>query len=199
MRGPQNAGLLLGKKHLTDLAQQSNNPNEGVGRGMKVAKEQIVGMVAAVDWLLDQSDESLDKEYRRRCDVISRIVKDVPTMQSSIVVPDIANHVPHLVLAYDPATLHITPREARQRLLTGTPVIELNPHTGSNRASQGLPAPTPNSLVLTTWMLQPGDEIVVGRQIRKVLLHPESVGHLPPGGMPPPRGGRGGNRGAGGA
>lgn len=199
IRGPQNAGLLLGKKQLTDLAQANNNPRDGsMGRGMKVAKEQIVGMVAAVDWLLDQSDEGLDKEYRRRCDVISRIVKDVPTLQSSIVVPDIANHVPHLVLTYDPATLHITPREARQRLLTGTPVIELNPHTGSSRASQGLPSPTPNALVLTTWMLQPGDEVIVGRQIRKVLLHPESVGHLPPGGMPPPRG-RGGSRGSGGA
>ena len=197
LRGPQNAGLLLGKKRLTDLAQANNNPRDGsVGRGMKVAKEPLVGMVAAVDWLLAQTDDGLDKEYRRRCEIISRIVKDVPTLQTSIVVPTIANHVPHLVLTYDPATLHITPREVRQRLLTGTPVIELNPHTGSTRASQGMPG-TPNALVVTTWMLQPGDEVIVGRQIRKVLLKPESVGHLPPGGMPP-RGGRGGNPGAGG-
>jgi L-seryl-tRNA(Ser) seleniumtransferase len=164
---------------------------------MKVAKEQLVGMVAAVDWILAQSDDGLDKEYRRRCEAIIRIVKDVPTLQASIVVPAIANHIPHLILTYDPATLHITPREARQRLLTGTPVIELNPHTGSNRASQGLPAPTPNALVLTTWMLQPGEELIVGRQIRKVLMKPESVGHLPPGGMPPPRAGRARNPGAG--
>ncbi len=59
IRGPQNAGLLLGKKHLIDLATANNNPNsDAVGRGMKVAKEQIVGMVAAVDWLLEQSDET---------------------------------------------------------------------------------------------------------------------------------------------
>ncbi|MGB8674308.1 MAG: hypothetical protein WCD27_08145, partial [Candidatus Acidiferrales bacterium] len=50
IRGPQNAGLLLGKKKYTDLAQRSLCPADGVGRGMKVAKEQIVGMVAAVDW-----------------------------------------------------------------------------------------------------------------------------------------------------
>ncbi len=182
IRGPQNAGLLLGKKPLTDLAQANNNPLDGsVGRGMKVAKEQLVGMVAAVDWLLDQTDDGLEKEYRRRCEAIISIVKDVPTLRASIVVPTIANHVPHLVLTYDPATLGITPREARQRLLTGTPVIELNPHTGSKRASQGMPAATPNALVLTTWMLQPGDELIVGRQIRQVLLKPESVGHLAPG------------------
>ncbi len=53
IRGPQNAGLLLGKKKYTDLALRNNFPEDrGVGRGMKVAKEQIVGMVAAVDWIL---------------------------------------------------------------------------------------------------------------------------------------------------
>ena len=55
IRGPQNAGLLLGKKLLIDLATENDSPNsDAVGRGMKVAKEQIVGMVAAVDWLLEQ-------------------------------------------------------------------------------------------------------------------------------------------------
>src|SRR5215469_5661504 len=72
IRGPQNAGLLLGKKHLTDLAAANNNPNsDAVGRGMKVAKEQIVGMVAAVDWLLEQSDEKDQAEYMRRANSIS--------------------------------------------------------------------------------------------------------------------------------
>jgi seryl-tRNA(Sec) selenium transferase len=59
MRGPQSAVLLLGKKHLTDLANQNNNRGDGVGRGMKVAKEQIVGLVAAVDWVLSHTEESI--------------------------------------------------------------------------------------------------------------------------------------------
>ena len=71
IRGPQNAGLLLGKKNLIDLAQENNNPNgDAVGRGMKVAKEQIVGMVAAVDWLLEQSDEADMAEYTRRANIM---------------------------------------------------------------------------------------------------------------------------------
>src|SRR6266478_2808933 len=57
IRGPQNAGLLLGRKDLIAAAVPNNSPNsDSVGRGMKVAKEQIVGMVAAVDWFLGQSD-----------------------------------------------------------------------------------------------------------------------------------------------
>src|SRR5437764_1134578 len=55
IRGPQNAGLLLGRKDLIAAAVQNNNPNsDSIGRGMKVSKEQIVGMVAAVDWFLKQ-------------------------------------------------------------------------------------------------------------------------------------------------
>src|ERR1700681_2509847 len=71
MRGPQNAGLLLGKKYLTDLAMQNNNPGDGVGRGMKVAKEQIVGMVAAIDWVLSHTEESMQGDYRKRANTIA--------------------------------------------------------------------------------------------------------------------------------
>src|SRR5579859_4139967 len=77
IRGPQNAGLLLGRKDLIELAAQNDNPNsDAVGRGMKVAKEQIVGMVAAVDWLLEQNDAADQAEYLRRADIITRMVKD---------------------------------------------------------------------------------------------------------------------------
>jgi L-seryl-tRNA(Ser) seleniumtransferase len=69
IRGPQNAGLLLGRKDLIAAAAANNNPNDrSVGRGMKVAKEQIVGMVAALDWLLEQTDEAIEREARRRAE-----------------------------------------------------------------------------------------------------------------------------------
>lgn len=168
IRGPQNAGLLLGKKRLIDLAHENNNPYEGVGRGMKVAKEQIVGMVAAVDWLLEQSDESMEKEFTRRANVISNIVKDVPTMKTTIFTPEVANHVPHLILTYDPAVVGMTPKEVQQKLRALDPSIELNPSTGSPQEGNGMPA-CPNALVVGTWMLQPGEAEIVGRQIRAVL------------------------------
>lgn len=169
IRGPQNAGLLLGKKHLTDLAHENNNPNESVGRGMKVAKEQIVGMVAAVDWLLEQTDEGMEKEFTRRANVISNIVKDVPTLKATIFTPEVANHVPHLILTYDPAKLGITPKEAQEQLRSLDPTIELNPATGSPHAGNGMPA-CPNALVVGTWMLLPGEPEIVGHKIRATLM-----------------------------
>ena len=179
IRGPQNAGLLLGKKKLIDLAAANNNPNEGVGRGMKVAKEQIVGMVAAVDWILSQTDEGLDKESRDRLAVIASMVKDIPSVKTSVIVPEIANHFPQLVVEFDPAVIGASARELRTRLATATPAIQINPHTGSKRASQGV-APQPNALVVTALLLFPGQEAIVGGQIRNVLKNPKSMGTYNP-------------------
>jgi L-seryl-tRNA(Ser) seleniumtransferase len=172
IRGPQNAGLLLGKKRLIDLAADNDSPNsDAVGRGMKVAKEQIVGMVAAVDWILDQNDEADMAEYMRRCETISAMVKDVPTMQIEVYVPEIANHVPHLILRYDPKVVGITPLEVKERLHQGRPQIELNPATGyMGRLGTHSDA---NTIVVGTWMMLPGEAEVVGRAIRTALLHPQ--------------------------
>ena len=167
MRGPQNAGLLLGKKHLTDLAQQNNNPGEGVGRGMKVAKEQIVGMVAAVDWVLSHTEESMQGDYQKRADLIIAAVKGIPSVTTETVVPKIANHVPHVLIRFDPSVRGVTTQEVLTALREGKPSIELNPNSGQP-ANQGIPS-NANTLVVGVWMLQPGEDAIVGRRIREAL------------------------------
>jgi L-seryl-tRNA(Ser) seleniumtransferase len=167
IRGPQNAGLLLGRKDLIELAAQNDNPNsDAVGRGMKVAKEQIVGMVAAVDWLLEQSNESMEKEFLRRTSVIQRAVEKVPFVKSRVFTPPIANHVPHLIIDIDSKQLGITPLQVAQELRAGRPSIELNPATGTN--GRGLMG-TSNSIILSTWMLEDGEEYVIASRLRAVL------------------------------
>ena len=170
IRGPQNAGLLLGKKSLIELAAASNNPDDGVGRGMKVAKEQIVGMVAAVDWILEQTDEGMEKEFTRRANVISNMVKHVPSMQAKIFIPPVANHVPHLLLTYDPSVVGIPVKEVQTRLRALKPSIELNPASGGRRSLDGNGSGE-NTLVVATWMLQPDEEEIVGRELHRVLAN----------------------------
>ncbi len=169
IRGPQNAGLLLGRKDLIEAAAKNNNPYDGVGRGMKVAKEQIVGMVAAVDWFLSQSDAGLEAEFRQRASRIATRLKDIPTLKSEIVIPPLANHVPHLLLRYDADKVKIGARDVMSELRNGTPSIELNPSTGSRRgASAGIPA-DPNMIVVGLWMLEPGEDLIVARRLHEVL------------------------------
>lgn len=167
MRGPQNAGLLLGKKHLTDLALRNAPPGDGVGRGMKVAKEQIVGMVAAVDWVLSHTEESMQGDYQKRVDLIVKHVKDIPSVTTLTVVPKIANHVPHLLIRFDPAVTGVTTQEIVAKLRAHEPSIELNPNTG-HKPNQGIPSDA-NTLVVGVWMLQPGEDETVAKAIRAAL------------------------------
>jgi L-seryl-tRNA(Ser) seleniumtransferase len=169
IRGPQNAGLLLGRKDLIVAAVQTNNPfDDGVGRGMKVAKEQIVGMVAAVDWFVDQSDEEMQAEFRRRADRIAGYLKDIPTLQSNIVVPEVANHVPHLLIRYDQQRVKIAPLDVADKLRKGSPSIELNPSTGTKEGSKGLHSDE-NTIVVGVWMLEPGEDMIVAKRLRELL------------------------------
>jgi L-seryl-tRNA(Ser) seleniumtransferase len=169
MRGPQNAGLLLGRKDLIDAATRNNSPNsDTVGRGMKVSKEQIVGMVAAVDWFLSQTDASFEAEFRRRADKIAAQLKNIPTLTSSVVIPNVAaNAVPHLLLRYDTQRIKIRPVDVMAELRKGTPCIELNPQTGK-KPGAGLPSDE-STIVVGVWMLEPGEELIVARRIKEIL------------------------------
>ncbi len=170
IRGPQNAGLLLGRKDLIEAAAWSNSPHDDtVGRGMKVAKEQIIGMVAAIDWFLSQTDEGMEAEFRRRAERIAAHLKDVPTLTHEIIVPTVANAVPHLVIRYDQTRVKKAPLEVAQILREGTPSIELNPSTGRKPASAGLPGGV-DTILVGVWMLQPGEDLIVARRLREVLL-----------------------------
>lgn len=175
IRGPQNAGLLLGRRDLIATAAATNSPfDEGVGRGMKVAKEQIVGMVAAVDWLLSQSDESMQAEFRSRADRICAELKSIPTLEAKIVVPPVANHVPHLLLRYDQQRVKIAPIDLARKLREGSPSIELNPSTGRREGSAGLLSDE-NTIVVGVWMLEPGEDAIVARRLYDVLSAAVSV------------------------
>jgi L-seryl-tRNA(Ser) seleniumtransferase len=169
MRGPQCTGLLLGRKDLIDAAFLNNSPNSNaVGRGLKVSKEDIIGMVAAVDWFLSQDDATLEAEFRKRADRIADQVKKVPTVETTVFIPPVANHVPHLLVTYDPARVRTTGMEVMQKMREGNPRIELNPGTGGGPASAGLPGGE-NTIIVGVWMLQPDEDLIVGRRLREVL------------------------------
>lgn len=169
LRGPQCTGLLLGRKDLIEAARKNNSPNSNtVGRGMKVAKEEIVGLVAAVDWFLKQDDAAIETQCRQRTDRIAKQLSAIPTVQTQVFVPEVANHVPHLLITYDQNRVKITGPQVMQKMRAGKPRIELNPSTGGAPASAGLPG-GPNTIVVGVWMLQAGEDLVVAKRLREVL------------------------------
>jgi len=135
---------------------------------MKVAKEEIVGLVAAVDWFLSQDDATMEAEFRRRAERIAEYLKSIPTVKTKIFIPAVANHVPHLLITYDPRRIKVTGAEVMQRMRQGKPRIELNPASGGGPASAGLPQ-GPNTIVVGVWMLRQGEDMVVAQRLHEVL------------------------------
>ena len=135
---------------------------------MKVAKEEIVGLVAAVDWFLSQDDATMEAEFRRRAERIAEYLKSIPTVKTKIFIPAVANHVPHLLITYDPNRIKVTGAEVMQRMRQGKPRIELNPASGGGPASAGLPQ-GPNTIIVGVWMLRQGEDMVVAQRLHEVL------------------------------
>jgi L-seryl-tRNA(Ser) seleniumtransferase len=169
LRGPQCSGLLLGRKDLIEAAKLNNSPNSNtVGRGLKVAKEEVVGLVAAVDWFLSQDDAALEAEFQKRADLIAAGVKTLPTVDARTFIPPVANHVPHLLITYDQKRIAIAATDVAKKLRQGAPRIELNPGTGGAPASAGLPGGA-NTIIVGVWMLQPGEDAIVAERLHEVL------------------------------
>ena len=111
---------------------------------------------------------AIEAECRDRADRIAKHLNSIPTVQTQIFIPEVANHVPHLLISYDQNRIEITGAEVMQKMREGRPRIELNPSTGGAPASAGLPG-GPNTIVVGVWMLQPGQDMVVAKRLRHVL------------------------------
>src|SRR6266481_928478 len=156
IRGPQCAGLLIGKKDLVANALLNNSPHEDtIGRSQKVGKEEIVGMVKAVEMFLKDDHEALNKEWQRRLEYISSQITKIPTVTTSYPPMEIANHVPHMRIKWDSKKIPMTPHEVGKALRDGKPSIVLS--TGEHG----------EALSLNSFMLQPGEEKIIAAELVK--------------------------------
>ena len=156
LRGPQSAGLLLGRQDLIAAARLNAPPNGNtVGRGMKVNKEEMLGMLAALELYLAKDHLAEQREFEARAEVIRSGVATVPGIKAEIFVPEVANHVPHVRISWDEAARGMTASDAVNGLRAGEPSI--------GTRSEG------DALVVGVWMMRPGDEKIVARRLRDVL------------------------------
>jgi L-seryl-tRNA(Ser) seleniumtransferase len=160
LRGPQDAGLLLGRKDLVDAAKLNTAPRCGnIGRCLKVSKEDMVAMWAAVERFVELDHEAERKEWLRRIEVIEEAVNDVSTVTTKRVVPPIANQVPHLVVLWDEDRVRIKPDQVKQELAAGDPSIATARVHGTGN----------DGFLISVFMLQPGEDQIVGQRLHKVL------------------------------
>jgi D-glucosaminate-6-phosphate ammonia-lyase len=155
IRGPQSAGLLLGSKSLIEAARLNAPPNGNtVGRGLKVNKEEMLGMLVALELFLEKDHAREGREFEKRAEAIRSGAAAVPGVKAEVFVPEVANHVPHVRISWDGAD-EAAAAAAVKAMKDGEPSIGIR--------NEG------NALVIGVWMMRPGEEKIVARRLRQVL------------------------------
>jgi len=156
IRGPQSAGLLLGKRKYIEAARMHTPPRgETIGRGMKVNKEEVLGMLAALELYLQKDHKAEWAMWEAQVKLISDSALEIKGVETEVHVPKYANHVPSLRIRWNQNLVKITPNEVRDQLKNGHPSIQT---VGDN-----------SSVGITTWMMVPGQERIVAIRISEIL------------------------------
>lgn len=158
VRGPQSTGLLMGTKDIIEAARLNNSPNgTTIGRGMKVNKEEMLGMYAALERYINQDHDAEWKEWEKRINIINDAIRNQPGVSTKIFVPEIANHTPTLHVVWDKSRIMVDRDEFMNRMRNGNPSIEVigNQDGGFN---------------VTVFMLKSGQEKIVARRLKEEFI-----------------------------
>jgi uncharacterized pyridoxal phosphate-dependent enzyme len=172
--GPQCAGLLLGKKDILMSAWQASSPHHGPGRDNKVGKEEMMGMLAAVEAWTTRDHQAEWKIWMGWLDSIAKKVSKIEGVETSVHEPtDLSNRSPVLNILWDADKLHITGEEVAEDFARNKPRIAIGASTKDGRTS----------LSVTSGQMQPGNEKVVADRIFNKLSEkrsPRSTEMVPP-------------------
>jgi L-seryl-tRNA(Ser) seleniumtransferase len=160
IRGPNDTGLLLGKKDLIEAAKKNTNPNCGtIGRMMKVSKEDMVALCAAVERFVRLDHQAEVREWERRIGVLEEALKDIPTVKSERITPAIANHVPHVIFTWDEKKFNLTPDQVTKELEAGDPPILIGRVGGTGD----------KGILISVFVLREGEVQIVAERLRAIL------------------------------
>jgi L-seryl-tRNA(Ser) seleniumtransferase len=175
---PQCSGLLLGRKDLIEAAMLNTSPWEGaVCRAIKVGKEEIMGCLAAVEAWMKMDLNALNRQWNERAVRIRKLVDTVPGVKTEIRIPEEGNRYPTLAVSWDEDAWGFSVADCDKKLRAGDPRIEVL--TSSNPSlvpavQEGYEDPkAPKSrdrIEIVSMTLQPGEDLVVGKRLREILL-----------------------------
>ena len=171
MRGPQAAGVLLGPKDLCQAAFFNAAPHHNWGRALKVGKEEIMGMLAAVRVWYKRDHEAEQRQWLAWDQSIADALKGIPSLTTKINMPtdDLSNRAPTLTIEWDANQVGITGSELVRALDQGSPRILVLGGEGRR------PDQMHSSVGVMPYMMQPGDHKLVADALSQHLRHPEHM------------------------
>jgi L-seryl-tRNA(Ser) seleniumtransferase len=163
LRGPQTAGLLLGQKDLIAAAFINSAPHHAFARAMKVSKEEVVGLVKAVELLRagKRNRDTEDAEWREWFHHITAAVSKVPGVSGEIIEPKDKQYYPTMKVIWDPKKIGLTAGEIGKMLLEGEPRIMT--HAGLSESNEA------NDLLLRPAAMWPGEYKLVAERLHEIF------------------------------
>ena len=166
LRGPQSAGLLLGRKDLIKAAWVHSAPHHGFARGMKVGKEEAIGMLAAVEMWVKRDHDAEWKRWTASLDHIAARVSTISGISTDVVQPaGLSNRTPSLKIFWDANRLRVSGEEVARTLFETDPRIALFPASAAGN-------PPRTGVSITPYMLAPGEEKIIADRLHAVLSNP---------------------------
>jgi len=166
LRGPQNAGLLVGRKDLIDVAETFQSPYSGIGRSLKVSKETYIGMLAAVERYVKLDHKAEWNSWKSQADYMKSVLEKIPGVRSDYLPAWVTNHVPRVWVDWDQHAWNFSREDCFKQLQEGDPSI--------------VPLRTPMGITLVPWMMRPGQERIVAQRVKDVLEKARKTAHLRP-------------------
>jgi L-seryl-tRNA(Ser) seleniumtransferase len=155
IKGPQSAGLLMGKKYVIEGARMHMPPRgANIGRGMKVNKEEVLGMYVALEHYLNYDHDKEWKQWEENISVIEKAAKSVNGVSTRIFVPPLGNITPTLELTWSKSS--VKAKDIQEKLRAGNPSIEVMPHED-------------NAIHITVWVMKQGEEKIVAKRLKEDL------------------------------
>jgi uncharacterized pyridoxal phosphate-dependent enzyme len=172
LRGPQSAGLLLGRKDLVQAAWVHSAPHHGFARSMKVGKEEAIGMLMAVEMWTRRDHKAEWRRWLSWLDDIATHVSRIDGVTTSLTeTTELSNRTPSLSIRWDPRRLGITGAAVAKHLMDTEPRIA----TPGGRDRDG-----ESSISITPYQMSAGDEKIVAERIYATLSSPPSSSRLAP-------------------
>ena len=175
IRGPQCAGLLLGPKDLLQAAWLNSAPHHAFGRSLKVGKEEIMGMLAAVEMWVKRDHQAEWRTWESWLANISSKVASIPSVRTEVLQPSegLSNHAPRLRISWDAERVGIAGNELEKYLYDNEPRIVLGGSTGAWGSKQQ------SSVSIMPYMMMPGDDKIVAARLYEVLSKPPQIRRAP--------------------
>jgi L-seryl-tRNA(Ser) seleniumtransferase len=161
IRGPQSTGILAGRRDLIRAATLNASPNQAIGRAAKTSKEEVVGLVAALELFLAEDEKAEMEHYRAICGSIVDALADIPGLRAVVEQDPVNRVLPHAVIYFEPSWTGPSGRAVQVALAAGDPhvYVQQGPHQGGYF----------DEIAIDPINLQPGDDAVIVRRLREEL------------------------------